>query len=70
MQRAVWQKESSGKGLVEVGDVIAAMLRFGSREIPRTLFLQLVSRGLESDALRGEWTFETPARVVGRGAAG
>jgi ATP-dependent Clp protease ATP-binding subunit ClpA len=25
MQRAVWQKESSGKELVEVGDVIAAM---------------------------------------------
>ncbi|MBA4357714.1 MAG: ATP-dependent Clp protease ATP-binding subunit ClpA, partial [Desulfovibrio sp.] len=25
MQRAVWQKQSSGKDLVEVGDVIAAM---------------------------------------------
>lgn len=64
-----WLK-ARGCTLIDCQQTTAHMLRFGSREIPRTLFLQLVSRGLESDALRGEWTFETPTRVVCRGAAG
>lgn len=55
MQRAVWQKESSGKDLVEVGDVIAAMFEeedsfavhfLSGQGISRLDVLEYISHGL------------------------
>ena len=55
MQRAVWQKESSGKDLVEVGDVIAAMFEeedsfavhfLTSHGVSRLDVLDYISHGL------------------------
>ncbi len=55
MQRAVWQKESSGKDLVEVGDVIAAMFEeedsfavhfLTSQGVSRLDVLEYISHGL------------------------
>lgn len=55
MQRAVWQKESSGKELVEVGDVIAAMFEeedsfavhfLTSQGVSRLDVLEYISHGL------------------------
>jgi len=55
MQRAVWQKESSGKDLVEVGDVIAAMFEeedsfavhfLSSQGVSRLDVLEYISHGL------------------------
>jgi len=59
MQRAVWQKESSGKGLVEVGDVIAAMFEeedsfavhfLASHGVTRLDVLEYISHGLRDPA--------------------
>ena len=58
MQRAVWQKQSSGKDLVEVGDVIAAMFEeedsfavhfLTSHGVTRLDVLEYISHGLPSD---------------------
>jgi ATP-dependent Clp protease ATP-binding subunit ClpA len=55
MQRAVWQKESSGKDLVEVGDVIAAMFEeedsfavhfLSGQGVTRLDVLEYISHGL------------------------
>ncbi len=55
MQRAVWQKESSGKELVEVGDVIAAMFEeedsfavhfLTNQGVSRLDVLEYISHGL------------------------
>jgi len=63
MQRAVWQKESSGKGLVEVGDVIAAMFEeedsfavhfLTSHGVSRLDVLEYISHGLRDTAGAGE----------------
>ncbi|OIO01337.1 MAG: ATP-dependent Clp protease ATP-binding subunit ClpA [Desulfovibrionaceae bacterium CG1_02_65_16] len=63
MQRAVWQKESSGKGLVEVGDVIAAMFEeedsfavhfLSSHGVSRLDVLEYISHGLrDPDGMDG-----------------
>jgi len=59
MQRAVWQKQSSGKELVEVGDVIAAMFEeedsfavffLTGQGITRLDVLEYISHGLPHEA--------------------
>ncbi|OGR39734.1 MAG: ATP-dependent Clp protease ATP-binding subunit ClpA [Desulfovibrionales bacterium GWA2_65_9] len=59
MQRAVWQKQSSGKELVEVGDVIAAMFEeedsfavffLTGHGITRLDVLEYISHGLPHEA--------------------
>ncbi|PKN09556.1 MAG: ATP-dependent Clp protease ATP-binding subunit ClpA [Deltaproteobacteria bacterium HGW-Deltaproteobacteria-8] len=59
MQRAVWQKQSSGKDLVEVGDVIAAMFEeedsfavyfLTGHGITRLDVLEYISHGLPHEA--------------------
>jgi len=63
MQRAVWQKESSGKDLVEVGDVIAAMFEeedsfavhfLTSQGVSRLDVLEYISHGLRDTPGSGE----------------
>jgi ATP-dependent Clp protease ATP-binding subunit ClpA len=63
MQRAVWQKESAGKGLVEMGDVIAAMFEeedsfavhfLTSHGVTRLDVLEYISHGLGDPAAAGE----------------
>ncbi len=44
-----------GCTLIDCQQTTAHLLRFGARQIPRTHFLTLVAKGLENDALRGEW---------------
>ncbi len=62
MQRAVWQKESSGKDLVEVGDVIAAMFEeedsfavhfLTAQGVSRLDVLEYISHGLRDSAGTG-----------------
>ncbi len=59
MQRAVWQKQSSGKDLVEVGDVIAAMFEeedsfavffLTGQGVSRLDVLEYISHGLPHEA--------------------
>ncbi|MDP3427208.1 MAG: Clp protease N-terminal domain-containing protein, partial [Humidesulfovibrio sp.] len=63
MQRAVWQKQSSGKELVEVGDVIAAMFEeedsfavyfLTGQGLSRLDVLEYISHGLPSDLPHGD----------------
>ncbi|MDQ7834535.1 MAG: ATP-dependent Clp protease ATP-binding subunit ClpA [Humidesulfovibrio sp.] len=77
MQRAVWQKESSGKQLVEVGDVIAAMFEeedsfavffLTGHGITRLDVLEYISHGLphETGASAQHGDEETPVRPGSR----
>jgi ATP-dependent Clp protease ATP-binding subunit clpA len=72
MQRAVWQKESSGKSLVEVGDVIAAMFEeedsfavhfLTSHGVNRLDVLEYISHGLRETPDQNE--DEAPERRPG-----
>ncbi|MBU1230801.1 MAG: ATP-dependent Clp protease ATP-binding subunit ClpA [Proteobacteria bacterium] len=76
MQRAVWQKQSSGKDLVEVGDVIASMFEeedsyavffLNSHGVTRLDVLEYISHGLPHEARPAD--DDGPERPGGKPAA-
>ncbi|SKA80294.1 ATP-dependent Clp protease ATP-binding subunit ClpA [Paucidesulfovibrio gracilis DSM 16080] len=76
LQRAVWQKRASGKDVVEVGDVLAAMFDeedsyavyfLRTQDVTRLDVLEYISHGMEDD---DPLTQERPGMAFGRPAGG
>jgi leucyl/phenylalanyl-tRNA---protein transferase len=64
--RAVEWLARRGIDLIDCQVRTEHLARFGAREIPRDLFLDMLERALERPHLRGKWDLESPGRPQGR----